>query len=169
MDRNRHLVEVALKLKSGCLDELFVLGIVWNRRQVLGDVDVAHPAQIRVNVAVRAGKKAGRLGRCVLTQLDYYRKCGEENEQTEQNWEPSPKAHVGMGKNDSIRRGSAQDMWGRAPSQACPEQSRRVRSSEARRIPEAAERGRYCGLHPCTPNPAMITSIIVPLKKKGLV
>jgi hypothetical protein len=46
-------------------------------------------------------------------QFNHGRNCSQKNQQAEQNWEPSPEAHVGMGKNDSIR-GSC----GGAPSPA---------------------------------------------------
>jgi hypothetical protein len=104
MNCHRHFVEITLELKSGGLDELFVFGIVRNRGQVLGDIDVAHPAQVGVDVAICPGKQARRFGWRMFAELNHHGECSQENQQTEQNWEPSPETHRGMGKNDSIRR-----------------------------------------------------------------
>jgi hypothetical protein len=40
----------------------------------------------------------------MFAELNHHGECSQENQQTEQNWEPSPETHRGMGKNDSIRR-----------------------------------------------------------------
>jgi hypothetical protein len=68
---------------------------------MLGDINVTHPAEIGVDKAVRAREQASRLRGRVFAQLNYCRECSQKNQQTEQNWEASPEAHVGMGKNDS--------------------------------------------------------------------
>ena len=70
MDGESGLVEVALKLKPGRLDELLVLRFVGNVRHLAGDVGAADPFQIDVKIAVRAGKQAGRFRRGMLAQHD---------------------------------------------------------------------------------------------------
>ena len=68
MDGEGSLVQVAFELKPGGLDELLVLRFMGDVRQLAGDVGAAHPFQIDVQIAVRAGQQAGRFRRGMLAQ-----------------------------------------------------------------------------------------------------
>ena len=81
MNGKRSLVQVALELKARFLDELLVFRIVGNVRQMAGDVGAAHPLQIDVKVAIRAGQQAGRFGRGMLAQRNCQRD-GRGDQQT---------------------------------------------------------------------------------------
>ena len=95
------LRQIAFKIESRGLDELVVLGIVLHQRRVGAEIGAAHPLQVDVHETVGARQEARCLRRRVLPQVNHRRERGQKDQQSEQNWEASPKAHRGMGKNDS--------------------------------------------------------------------
>ena len=74
MDGESGLVEVAFELEAGGLDELLVLRFVGHIRQLARDVGAAHPLEIDVQIAIRAGQQAGRFRRGMLAQHNC---CGD--------------------------------------------------------------------------------------------
>ena len=70
MDGESRLIQVAFKLEPGGLDELLVFRFMGYVGQLAGDIGAAHPFQIDVKIAVRAGKQAGRFRRGMLAQHD---------------------------------------------------------------------------------------------------
>jgi hypothetical protein len=93
VDGESRLIQVALKLKPGRLDELLVFRFVGNVRYLPGDVGPANPFQIDVKIAVRAGKQAGRFRRGMLALNDSQSDGSDDQHHAEQNGEATSYAH----------------------------------------------------------------------------
>ena len=70
MDRKRRVVEVALELEAGLLDELFVVGIVGNRRKLAEDVRQPHQPQIDEQDGVGLRQQPCRFRRGAASQIN---------------------------------------------------------------------------------------------------
>ncbi len=94
MNGESGFIEIALELKSGRLDKLFVIGVVRYRREFTGDIGSPHPSQVDVDEAIRAGKQPGGLGWGMFAEHDSQsdRCCNQQNGQ--KNGEAASYSHV---------------------------------------------------------------------------
>jgi hypothetical protein len=79
VDREGRLIEIALELEAGFLDELLVFGVVGNWRKFSDRLQRAEPFQINVEEPIRSREKASRFGRRTAAQLDNgHQGCGDQ-------------------------------------------------------------------------------------------
>src|SRR5208282_2964752 len=93
VDGESRLVQIALELKAGLLDELLVFRIAGNRRQLAGGVEGANPLQIDVEETVRAREQASRFGRSVLAQGHDQRDGGHNQQNGQGDGKAASNAH----------------------------------------------------------------------------
>ena len=93
MNGESGLFQIALELEAGSLDELLILGIVRDSRQLATDVGTTNPFQTDVYKAVGTGKQAGGFRRSVLAQKDEQGdgRCNQHN--CEEDRKASSKTH----------------------------------------------------------------------------
>jgi hypothetical protein len=79
----RGLIQIALELKSGGLDELLVIRIVRYSRQFAGEVSATHPSQVHIDEPIRTGKQARWFGWGMFAQYDGQgnRRCNQQDGQ----------------------------------------------------------------------------------------
>ena len=92
MHRKRGLVEIALELESGCIDESLIVRVVRDGRK-LSRIEGSYPAQVYVEETVGAGKQARRFRRCMFSKLNDDEDRRRDRNHDQQNGERASNPH----------------------------------------------------------------------------
>src|ERR1017187_10411120 len=98
MDCQSRLVQIALEFEAGGLDELLIVRIMGNCRQLADNISPANPFQIDVGKSIRAWKQACWFRRSMLAQKDGEGDRSRHQQNAKENGKASSYAHGEMAR-----------------------------------------------------------------------